>query len=85
MLKELEADEPDEPNNEVTGDQIDAVNARVAQMRRVLRNCTSFADADRKLADRGIASAGRRRILIAKCAPSLWNARMSEAYNGTNA
>lgn len=64
--------------------EIPAANARVAQFRRVLRNCKSFADADRELTDQGIESAGWWRILIAKCAPALWNARMSAAYDGSN-
>jgi len=95
VLKQLiESAEEQEPDNEpdgdggnvsgATGDPIDAVQQRVAKFRRVLRGCTNFADAEKRLAERGVASGGRRRTLIAKCAPELYNARMHEAYNGSN-
>jgi len=90
MMKQLGEQEPDdEPDGsgDISGasaDQIDAVQKRVAKFRRVLRGCTTFADAERRLADRGVASGGRRRTLIAKLRPELYNARMSEAYNGSN-
>jgi hypothetical protein len=96
MLKKLKQQEPDDDdsndandgdgNGEIShGNAVDAVNERVSKFRRVLKNCTSFDDCIEKLADRGVASAGRRRLLIAKNRPDLWNARMSSAYNGKNA
>jgi len=91
MMKELETQESDggEPDGSgnasgASADQVDAVQQRVAKFRRVLRGCTTFADAEKRLADRGVASGGKRRTLIAKCAPELYNERMSQAYDGSN-
>ena len=55
----------------------DGTNARIA-----LKNCNNFADADRRLERGGIASEGKRRTLIAKLAPTLFNAKMKEAFTG---
>lgn len=54
-----------------------------AQFRTLLRGCTTFADADKRLAAEGIDSEGKRRLLIAKHAPKLYNQVMSQPYGGT--
>lgn len=52
------------------------------QMRAALKDATTFADANRRLERGGIANAGRRRALIARHSPNLFNAIMSEPYTG---
>ena len=52
------------------------------QARGVLSGATTFADADRRLARGGLASAGKRRAMIARHSPNLFNAIMHEPYTG---
>jgi hypothetical protein len=52
------------------------------EMRAVLKNCTNFADADRKLAESGISSGGKRRALIARHSPRLYNESMKTPFTG---
>lgn len=52
------------------------------QMRGVLKGVTTFADADRRLARGGVSNPGKRRAMIAKHSPNLFNAIMAEPYTG---
>jgi hypothetical protein len=52
------------------------------QMRAVLRDCTTFADAEKKLTLGGIKNGGKRRALIARHSPKLFDALMREPYTG---
>ena len=52
------------------------------QMKGVLSGATTFGDADRRLARGGVANPGKRRAMIAKHSPNLFNAIMREPYTG---
>jgi hypothetical protein len=59
------------PNEEHTG-----------HFRAMLKGCTSFREADKRLAAEGVDSGGKRRLLIAKHAPTLYNREMGQPYMG---
>jgi hypothetical protein len=52
------------------------------QARGVLNGATTFGDADRRLARGGVENPGKRRAMIAKHSPNLFNAIMREPYTG---
>ena len=53
-----------------------------SNLRQALKGSNCFADADRRLERGGVASAGKRKTLIARHSPQLFNEEMGRAYSG---